>query len=120
MNISVNKQFKFEAAHGLPKYDGKCKNVHGHSYVFEISISGPIITEGPKEGMVIDFGDISKVVDKNIIDKWDHQYLNDVVTFNPTAENLAVEILKITNDSGLSVNKVKLWETANSFVEVMR
>lgn len=119
MKISITKQFRFEAAHTLPNHDGKCKNLHGHSYLLEVTISGAVNKEGPKEGMVMDFSDLSKVVDAEIISKWDHQYLNDILPFVTTAENLALECFKRISSQGISVSKIKLWETSKSFVEVV-
>lgn len=120
MKTTLTKQFKFEAAHSLPNHDGKCRNLHGHSYVLEVTVSGEKHTSGPKEGMVVDFADISKIVNEHIINKWDHQFLNDVVPFVTTAENLAEECFKILEIKGLQVERIKLWETAKSFVEVVK
>ncbi len=114
MKISISKKFSFEAAHNLPLHDGKCKNLHGHSYVLEVFVSGLVQNEGPKIGMVMDFSDLSKIVKEKIIDIWDHKYLNDIVAFPTTAENLAQEIFKILENENLSVNKVILHETETS------
>ena len=118
MNVSITKQFKFEAAHSLPNHDGKCKNLHGHSYVFEVTVRGHLIKKGSKEGMIMDFADLSKVVEKEIVSQWDHQFLNDVLPFVTTAENLALECFKRIAAQDISVTKIRLWETAKSFVEV--
>ena len=120
MNISITKQFKFEAAHLLPNHDGKCKNLHGHSYVLEITVSGPIIETGPKEGTVMDFSDLSKIVDREIISKWDHQFLNEILPFTTTAENLALECFRIIEEHNIPLTKIKLFETAKCFVEVSK
>ena len=117
---TITKQFKFEAAHSLPNHDGKCKNLHGHSYLLEVTVSGEKHTSGSKEGMIIDFGDMSKIVEDNIISKWDHQFLNDILPFTTTAENLAEECFKVLEKTGLQVEKVKLWETFKAFAEVVR
>ncbi len=119
MSISITKQFKFEAAHKLTNHDGKCRNLHGHSYLLEITVTGPIIKTGPKEGMIMDFSDLSSIVEKEIINQWDHEYLNDLVPFATTAENLATECYKRLETS-LPLEKVKLWETSKSFVEVKK
>ena len=120
MKTSITKQFKFEAAHSLPNHDGKCKNLHGHSYVLEVTVSGSIIQDGPKEGMVMDFADLSHIVESEIVSQWDHQFLNDMLPFTTTAENLTVECFKRIETKGINVTKVKLWETAKSFVEVSK
>lgn len=120
MKISITKKFTFEAAHSLPFHDGKCKNLHGHSYRLEVTVAGPIIESGPKQGMVMDFADITKVVDENIIKKWDHQFLNDLLIFPTTAENLAQECFQILTNQGLPISKIRLYETEKCFVEIKR
>lgn len=72
--IRVTKEFKFEMAHALKGYDGPCKNIHGHSYELKVSVAGrPITEEGhPKLGMVVDFGDLKKIVREAVIDEFDH------------------------------------------------
>ena len=73
-NIRITKQFDFETGHALYGYDGKCKNVHGHSYKLSVTVIGTPIadTNNVKCGMVIDFGDLKKIVSSEIVDKFDH------------------------------------------------
>ena len=118
MDTSITKQFRFEAAHTLPKHDGKCKDLHGHSYLLEVTITGDIQSAGPKEGMIMDFTDVSVIVDREIISQWDHKFLNDLVSFTTTAENLANEIFARL-DKYLPITKGKLWETSKAYVEVV-
>ena len=118
--MTITKIFTFEAAHSLPEHDGKCKNLHGHSYSLEVTASGPIIESGSKQGMIMDFADISTIVKKEILDVWDHQFLNDILPFTTTAELLAQECFKKLEASGLPIEKIKLYETAKSFVEVVK
>lgn len=120
MKTTITKQFRFEAAHSLPNHDGKCKNLHGHSYLLEVTVSGEKHTSGPKEGMIMDFKDMSEIVEENIINKWDHQFLNDILDFVTTAENLAEECFRVLEKAGLKVEKIKLWETSKAFVEVIK
>ena len=120
MKTSITKQFKFEAAHSPPNHDGKCRNLHGHSYVLEVTVSGEIIQGGIKDGMVMDFADLSEIVECEIISQWDHQFLNDILPFTTTAENLATECFQRIEAKGVNVTKIKLWETAKSFVEVRK
>ena len=61
MTTSITKRFTFEAAHSIPHHTGKCKNLHGHSYILEITVTGPIQESGPEMGMVMDFTEISNV-----------------------------------------------------------
>lgn len=121
--VTVTRGFEFEAAHFLPNYDGKCKDLHGHSYKLEVSISGDI---GFKSGMVMDFGFLKDIVNKNVIDKFDHKLLNDIFDL-PTAENMVVWIKDTIKENlpkpimegvtSLEVVSVKLWETSNSYAE---
>jgi 6-pyruvoyltetrahydropterin/6-carboxytetrahydropterin synthase len=120
MRIEITRRFSFEAAHSLPKHDGKCRNLHGHSYVLEVTISGPIIKSGPKEGMVRDFADITSVVEEKVLQQWDHQFLNDKVHFPTTVENLAAEIFRRIKAAKLPVTKIKLFETARGWAEVTK
>ena len=85
--LKVTKQFGFEAAHFLTKYHGKCERMHGHSYKLLVTVEGPL----QENGMVIDFVILKKIVRERVIDKFDHQCLNDFFE-NPTAENVAVWI----------------------------
>ncbi|MEA3077151.1 MAG: 6-pyruvoyltetrahydropterin/6-carboxytetrahydropterin synthase [Actinomycetota bacterium] len=115
MRTSVTRVFGFEAAHQLPWHEGKCRNLHGHSYRLEVTVEGLI----DEHGIVVDFADVKKVVDQEIVDRYDHRYLNDLID-NPTAENLAHEIWKTVEAAGMDVSRIRLWETADSFVEVVR
>jgi 6-pyruvoyltetrahydropterin/6-carboxytetrahydropterin synthase len=118
MQTTITKSFNFEAAHQFDGYNEKCAKLHGHSYRFEVTISGPVITNGNYEGMIIDFLEVSRIVDKEIISQWDHTLLNTVVSFRPTAELLAAEIFKRLKKAGLSISKVRLWETEKSSATV--
>ena len=115
MHTSVTRTFTFEAAHQLPWHEGKCRNLHGHSYRLEVTVEGPI---GP-QGIVVDFADIKRVVEREVVDAYDHRYLNDLID-NPTAELIAAEIWKTVEAADLAVSRIRLWETPDSFVEVTR
>lgn len=90
----VRKTFRFEAAHVLPHHDGKCARLHGHSWVLQVEIQGKgLHTTGPKQGMLLDFGDISAVVKPLLEDRLDHYYLNESTGLeSPTSERLAAWI----------------------------
>ena len=90
MQTSVTRAFTFEAAHQLPWHKGKCQRLHGHSYRLEVTVEGPV----RPDGMVVDFAELREVVDRDIVSRYDHQYLNDFLD-NPTAELLAQEIWKL-------------------------
>lgn len=113
MRTSVTRSFTFEAAHQLPWHEGKCRQLHGHSYRLEVTVEGPI---GP-HGIVVDFAEIKRVVERDVVAAYDHRYLNDLLD-NPTAELLAAEIWKTVEAADLAVSRIRLWETADSFVEI--
>ena len=73
-HIRITKQFSFETGHALYGYDGKCKNVHGHSYRLDVTVIGSPITDSSnvKYGMVIDFSDLKKIAKEEIVDVFDH------------------------------------------------
>ena len=120
MKTAITKIYSFEAAHQLVGHAGKCAHLHGHSYKLEVSLSGALIPTGSAEGMVMDFTDLSEVVKKEIIVPWDHTFLNDVVSFRTTVENLAQEIFLRLDTSGLPVVQIRLWETPTGFATVTR
>jgi 6-pyruvoyltetrahydropterin/6-carboxytetrahydropterin synthase len=113
MRTLVTRSFTFEAAHQLPWHPGKCRDLHGHGYRLEVAVEGPI---GP-QGIVVDFADVAEVVEREVIARYDHVYLNDLMD-NPTAELLAHDICKRLDTVGLSVVRVRLWETDDCMVEV--
>lgn len=113
MRTSVTRAFHFEAAHQLPWHAGQCQRLHGHSYRLEVSVTGPV----REDGMVIDFGQLKEVVRREVIDRYDHQYLNDFFE-NPTAEVVATDVWKRLESAGLAVTRIRLWETNDSSVEV--
>jgi 6-pyruvoyltetrahydropterin/6-carboxytetrahydropterin synthase len=115
MRTSVTRSFTFEAAHQLPWHPGKCQRLHGHSYRLEVTVEGPI----GDQGIVVDFSDIRRVVEREVIDRFDHQYLNDLLE-NPTAELIAHEIWKTVEAADLAVSHIRLWETPDSWVDVSR
>lgn len=87
----LHKEFRFEAAHMLPLHDGKCKRLHGHSWKGTIIVSGTKLqNEGPKSGMVLDYGDIKAALDPIVEQMLDHHYLNMTLPLdNPTSEEIA-------------------------------
>jgi len=111
--VLIRKQFKFEAAHVLPHHAGKCSRLHGHSYRLDVAFEGPLQTEGPAQGMVVDFDLISRVVKTGVIEELDHRSLNEVIP-NPTSENLALWIWRRIAPELPGLAELTLWETATS------
>ena len=96
--IRITKQFSFETGHALYGYDGKCKNVHGHSYRLDVTVIGRPIEDNSdvKFGMVIDFGDLKKIVKSEIVDVFDH-----ATVFNKNTPHL--ELAKELQERGHNV-----------------
>lgn len=129
MKTSVCKIFTFEAAHYLPGYDGKCRNLHGHSWKLEVEVSG-LVT--PRTGMVVDFSNLKNLVNDEVISKLDHTCLNEALAgimedcygvTNPTCENLVEWIWKKLSPMGgwtetIKLERLRLYETPDSYAEV--
>lgn len=115
VRTTVTRCFTFEAAHQLPWHPGKCRNLHGHGYRLEVTVEGPV----GENGMVRDFADVEAVVVREVIDRYDHTYLNGFFE-NPTAELIAQDVWKRLEAADLEVAGIRLWETADSMVEVRR
>ncbi len=108
----LHKEFTFEAAHYLPKYHGKCENMHGHTYKLVVTLKG----EPDSEGMIRDFVEVKKIVNAKVIDKLDHKLINDIIK-NPSAENIATWVWQQLA-AELSLYEVRIWETVTSSVTV--
>ena len=140
--IHLTKEFSFESAHALWGYDGKCREIHGHSYRFFVTIKGEPITDeqSPKLGMVMDFGELKAIVAREITDRLDHsfvmrrteqaealaaamgsQFTNVVlVDYQPTCENMLIDFaarLKAALPEGVKLHSLRLHETATSYAE---
>lgn len=117
--MRIGREFTFDSAHHLLNYDGACANVHGHTYHLHIMLLGKV-----KDGFVIDFKLLKSIVMECVISKLDHKDLNEVMDFNPTAENIAVKIWEVLDPvideafkGRVVLERVKLYETPGSFVE---
>jgi len=115
LEVLITKQFTFNSAHYLPDHPGHCRNLHGHTYRLELTVKGPV--DG-KTGMVMDFEDLKRIVQKNVVNRLDHCLLNDVLPSVPTAENIALWICRSLQAELPAIYKVKLWETPTCYVEV--
>ncbi len=113
----IYKEFRFEAAHKLPNYHGKCSRLHGHSWVGRVYVKGnKLIDHGPKQGMIIDYGDISQYIQPLLDDFLDHYYLNETTGLeNPTSENISRWIYEKLEKVGLpGLYAVEIRETCTS------
>lgn len=141
-SIRITKQFNFETGHALYGYDGKCRNVHGHSYKLSVTVIGSPISDNSnvKYGMVIDFSDLKKIVNEEIVDIFDHatvfnkntphvelaKELKDrghhvlLVDYQPTSEMMVIDFaqkIKSRLPENINLFSVKLQETETSFAE---
>ena len=141
-NIRITKQFSFESGHALHGYDGKCKNIHGHSYRLDVTVIGkPVADESnPKCGMVIDFSDLKKIAKDEIVDLFDHATVFNkntphlelamllkskghnvlLVDYQPTTEMMVIDFaekIKKRLPNNIKLHALKLQETATSFAE---
>lgn len=121
--LTATKKFTFEYAHFLPDYPGKCKDIHGHTGILEVTVIRTVdfVSEyGKTHNMVMDFSDLKKIVEENVLEHLDHKLINDIMTY-PTAEEIiewiAAKLLKILPHA---LHKLRLYETPTSFVEWVR
>lgn len=123
MITSITKKFTFEAAHYLKNHQGKCRNMHGHSYKLFITATGKPSKEvdSPEYGMVVDFARLDEIYN-NLYGHLDHSFLNEWFEY-PTAEVIAKDILNhlryATEDELFEVTKVVLYETEKCYAEVV-
>ena len=110
--IRITKKFSFETGHALYGYDGKCKNVHGHSYKLDVTVIGEPISDekNVKLGMVIDFGDLKKIVKQEVVDVFDH-----ATVFNKNTPH--VELAKELEDRGHTVILVDYQPTSENMIQ---
>jgi len=138
--MKISKEYRWEMGHRLPFHKGLCRNIHGHSYRMVVEITGSL----DKNGMVIDFFDLNKII-KPIIEKYDHAFLcwekdtklrdflvnnkmkRVIVNYQSTVENICSDFLgKISNKlNRIKKNKfeeisIKIFESPNSFAELTK
>ncbi len=140
--VRITKQFTFETGHALYGYDGKCRNVHGHSYKLSVTVIGHPIqdTSHVKQGMVMDFGDLKNIVKREIVDVFDHATVFNkntphvdlahtlqreghnvlLVDYQPTSECMVVDFAQTITahlPEHIKLFSVKLQETETAFAE---
>lgn len=137
--LQITKIFRFEMAHAIFGYDGKCKNIHGHSYVLHVTITGNLNNDDfiVAPGFIFDFKQLKRIVNETIIKKLDHQLVlsNEYLKLNtaltsaenifvwetePSAENILIYIkqnLQKAFPKEIKLTKLMLFETADSYAE---
>ena len=141
-SIRITKLFSFETGHALYGYDGKCRNVHGHSYKLAVTVIGNPISDSNnvKFGMVIDFSDLKKIVKEEIVNVFDHATVFNkntphielakelenrghnvlLVDYQPTSEMMIIDFaekIKKRLPESIRLNSLKLQETETSYAE---
>lgn len=120
MEIIIGKHFTFDSSHILPDQAiyGKCSNLHGHTYKLTVEITGEM---DYLEGWICNFSEVKKIVQEKIIDKLDHNHLNNIIVL-PTAENIilwiAGELKKALLNEEYSLKSLVLYETPTSFARL--
>lgn len=145
--MQITTRLEFDAGHRIPSHKSQCRNLHGHRYTLEITLSGDIISQDniSESGMVMDFSDVKRIARESVVDVWDHAFLvfkDDLEVLNflnslpnhktvvfpsvPTAENMAAEAFKIlknqytdTYGNHLKLERVRLYETPNSWADAL-
>lgn len=140
--IRLTKEFAFEMAHTLYGYDGACREIHGHSYRLFVTVQGVPLDDpaDPKHGMVMDFGELKKIVGSTVVDRYDHSLVLrrtadnealvemlgrqfrkiELVDYQPTCENMVSRfagVIAAQLPAGVTLFSVKLHETATSYAE---
>lgn len=145
--MQITTRLEFDAGHRIPHHKSQCRNLHGHRYAMEITLSGDIIAleSASENGMVMDFADVKRIARESVVDVWDHAFLvyeRDAEVLNflnslpnhktvifptvPTAENMAAEAFRIlkneyhdTFGNHLKLERVRLYETPNSWADAI-
>ena len=120
MNCLLTRTFHFNSAHSLPNYQGDCHNLHGHTWVLDVTIECVVSKE---TGMGIDFKTLKQIVTDKVINQLDHHLLNDIVP-NPTAEALCHWIwynLELTiAQAGYTLHSLTLYESPETSCHVTK
>ena len=145
--MQITTRLEFDAGHRIPNHKSQCRNLHGHRYALEITLSGDIIKQEQtsENGMVMDFSDVKRIARESVADIWDHAFLvyekdteildflnslpnHKTVVFPcvPTAENMAAEAFRILRNqyqdiygNHLKLERIRLYETPNSWADAI-
>ena len=145
--LTITRKLEFDAGHRIPDHKSQCRNLHGHRYTLEITLTGQVIElEGnSNNGMIMDFSDVKALAKAHLVDLWDHAFIvyekdtvvrqflaslpdhkTVVIDRIPTVENLArvaFDILKASFKdhfgTGLHLHKLVLHETPNCWAEIL-
>ncbi|MGB7479588.1 MAG: 6-carboxytetrahydropterin synthase QueD [Burkholderiaceae bacterium] len=144
--LTITRKLEFDAGHRIPDHKSQCRNLHGHRYTLEITLTGAVIDEEGRSdnGMIMDFSDIKTLAKRHLVDVWDHAFLvyardgavrdflatlpghkTVVIDRIPTVENLAQTAFDILQPvfadhfgTGLRLQRLVLHETPNCWAEI--
>lgn len=144
----ITRRLEFDAGHRIPDHKSQCRNLHGHRYAIEITLSGDIIQRAgdSANGMVMDFSEVKALAQEHLVGVWDHAFLvysgdtavldflqslpghkTVVLDTPPTAENLAQEAFRILDalyrdayGNRIRLERVRLYETPNCWADAVR
>ena len=145
--MRITRRLEFDAGHRIPNHTSLCRHLHGHRYAIEVTVNGDVITRSgdAEQGMVADFGSIKALMNKHVVEPWDHAFLahandREIVAFlatlpghrtvlfdaPPTAEHLAQAALQILTKacadvygSRIRVEQVRIYETPNCWADAV-
>ncbi|MEY2865456.1 MAG: 6-carboxytetrahydropterin synthase QueD [Candidatus Methylopumilus sp.] len=145
--MDITTRLEFDAGHRIPNHKSNCKNLHGHRYAIEVTVTGPIHDDSKSSdfGMVIDFSDVKKIIKDLVVDRWDHAFIvyqddKEIVNFLntlpnhktvifpvvPTAENMASQAYLILSiefnkrfNHQLKIKQIRMYETPNSWADAV-
>jgi 6-pyruvoyltetrahydropterin/6-carboxytetrahydropterin synthase len=145
--MRITRRLEFDAGHRIPNHASLCRHLHGHRYAIEVTVSGNVVTAAgdAEQGMVADFGGLKELMNRHVVDPWDHAFLvyaNDTqmvsflnsipkhrtVIFDapPTAEHLAQTALRIlakacadNYGSRIRIEQVRIYETPNCWADAL-
>ena len=145
--MDITTRLEFDAGHRIPNHKSSCKNLHGHRYAIEVTVTGPIHDDSKSSdfGMVIDFSDVKKIIKDLVVDRWDHAFIvyqddKEIVNFLntlpnhttvifpvvPTAENMASQAYLILSiefnkrfNHQLKIKQIRMYETPNSWADAV-
>ena len=140
--LTITRKLEFDAGHRIPNHESKCRNVHGHRYVLECTVAGPLVSTpgSSSQGMVVDFGALKEIMNDNIVKDWDHAMLvwegdhelraalavlhahkTVVLPCIPTVEGLAEYAFNILElpliQRRLKLTHLRLYETPNCWAD---
>jgi 6-pyruvoyltetrahydropterin/6-carboxytetrahydropterin synthase len=146
--MRITRRLEFDSGHRIPNHDSRCRHLHGHRYALEVTLAGDVIRAhgDAQQGMVMDFGQVKAIAERELVDAWDHAFLvwredaavieflatipdHRTVVFEapPTAEHLAEAAFRLLEPAyrdrfgtHLTLERVRLYETPNCWADALR